>query len=284
MDTLDTNRNKKQLNVYLTEEELLHAINFENIDKLHDLGVGEQANLNFKMKLGGGNSCYPIMLAVTKGNLEMIKIMLKNPTCNPNVTDESSGVTPFWLSAYYGHLNVMKELNDFGVNKEICHSITGTNVLHLAIEKRYKEMVIGLIEQGFDLNVRKKGGVTALMIACRNKISEDLARSLINSGADVNLISESGRSALSEAVMSQNTGLVLKLLSRGAEMFYEEPELRDKSPFFQAVDQNQNWAIDLFCDHGADLSIKDSNGLTAILRATKRKITEISLYLALRVG
>ena len=65
------------------------------------------------------------------------------------------------------------------------------------------------------------------MIACRDKVSEDLARLLINNGADVNIISDSGRSALSEAVISQNTDLVLKLLSRGAEMFYEPLELRD---------------------------------------------------------
>ena len=111
-----------------------------------------------------------------------------------------------------------------------------------------------------------------------------MAKELINNGANVNLISDAGRSALTEAVLCQNTTLLLKLLSRGAEIFYEPINLRDKSPFFQAVDQNQNWAIVLFCDHGADLTVRDSMGLPPIIRATKRKMFDISLYLALRVG
>ena len=80
-----------------------------------------------------------------------------------------------------------------------------------------------------------------------------------------------------------NASLVIKLLRKGAPMFLEEKPLRDKSPFIQAIDMNANWAIDLFCDHGADLSVKDSRGLTPILRATKLNMAEVSLYLALRM-
>ena len=49
----------------------------------------------------------------------------------------------------------MNELRSSGVNTQVCHDITGTNVLHLAVEKRYKEMVIALIKNGFDLNQQK---------------------------------------------------------------------------------------------------------------------------------
>ena len=63
-----------------------------------------------------------------------------------------------------------------------------------------------------------------------------MAKELINHGANVNLISDLGRSALTEAVLTQNSGVLLKLLSKGAEIFYESMELRDKSPFYQAVD------------------------------------------------
>ena len=49
METIKKDRNQNQHNLHLTEEELLHAINYENIEKLKDLGVAEQMNLNFKL-------------------------------------------------------------------------------------------------------------------------------------------------------------------------------------------------------------------------------------------
>ena len=236
------------------------------------------------MKVSFSNTCYPIHLAVSKGNLEMVRLMLNNPTCDPDVIDEETGVTAYWLACYYGHLNIMRELNIYGVDIYTTHKATGTNVLHLAVEKRYRSILSHLIECSFDLDIRKTGGVTALMIACRNKESENLARDLINNNADVNLISEAGRAALTESIMSENHALVLKLLSRGAHMYFEPEQLRNQSPFFYAIDENQSWAIDLFCDHGADLTIKDTEGLSGILHATKNKVYDISLYLALRVG
>ena len=205
----------------MADEELFQAINFENIEKLKDLGAGEQVNLNFQMNVSLGNKCYPIHLAVSKSNLEMVRVMLKNPTCDPDVVDKDTGVTAYWLAAYYGHLNIMRELNIYGVDIYTTHKATGTNVLHLAVEKRYRAILSHLIECEFDLDIRKTGGVTALMIACRNKESESLARELINYNADVNLISEAGRSALTESIMSVNNALVLKLLSRGAHMYFE---------------------------------------------------------------
>lgn len=55
---------------------------------------------------------------------------------------------------------------------------------------------------------------------------------MIIKGVNVNSITEDGQSALSEAVLGHNFALVELLVRHDAKIFYEEKDLRDKSPFF----------------------------------------------------
>ena len=78
------------------------------------------------------------------------------------------------------------------VDVSVQHAVTGSNVLHLAVEKRYYTMVEVLLSQGFNPDVRKLGGLTALIIASQAKASHDMAISLIRAGADIYCISDEG--------------------------------------------------------------------------------------------
>ena len=46
------------------------------------------------------------MLACTTGNLELVKVLLSNPTVKINEPD-SSGINAVYVSTYYGHLDIL---------------------------------------------------------------------------------------------------------------------------------------------------------------------------------
>jgi ankyrin repeat protein len=58
---------------------------------------------------------------------------------------------------------------------------------------------------------------------------------------------------------------------------------KEMSPFFKAINQQSTWAIDMFCDQGADIQGQEIGGMNPIIYSAKRGFDEICLYLCLRV-
>jgi len=144
-----------------------------------------------------------------------------------------------------------------GINILCTHATSKSNALHIAVERKYPQVVHQLITSGFPLNDVKTGGLTALHIACSetDKESTQIAKMLIRYRADINVVNDDGISALSEAVLKKNHEVVEVLLKKGANIYFSDKELRDKSPFFQAINTQSIVAVEMFCDHGADLNV-----------------------------
>lgn len=64
----------------------------------------------------------------------------------------------------------MQLLAEAGINILNKHKETGSNALHVAIERKHPDIVRMLIESGFPLENTKKDGVTALITSCRYKM------------------------------------------------------------------------------------------------------------------
>jgi len=65
-------------------------------------------------------------------------------------------------------------------------------------------------------------------------------------------------------------------------MYYDQ-DIIDHSPFFKAI-RNQNIeAVELFCDHGADLSIKSQEGNAPLMYSAMQGFDRVCMYLSLRV-
>ena len=52
--------------------------------------------------MNGTTQVFPIICAATKGNIDMVRLLLKNKTLNLNVVNEQ-GVNAFWVACMYGH-------------------------------------------------------------------------------------------------------------------------------------------------------------------------------------
>lgn len=85
------------------------------------------------------------------------------------------------------------------------HQTTLSNALHVATDRKFSRIVEQLVNSGYPLNEKKAGGITALISSCIDPDPENLIpKLLLRGGADVNIITDMGSSALNEAVINDN--------------------------------------------------------------------------------
>ena len=105
------------------------------------------------------------MIAVTIGNIEIIKELLKNRSLNINVADPETGINSFWIACLYGHGSIMKMLAETPGCDILVTNKEGINVLHLAVYKNYVNIVKFLLKSGFPIGLKTKEGYSCLHLA-----------------------------------------------------------------------------------------------------------------------
>ncbi|HHT11112.1 MAG TPA: tetratricopeptide repeat protein [Candidatus Atribacteria bacterium] len=134
------------------------------------------------------------------------------------------------------------------------------------------EEVQEAVKNGADINCQDEElGWTPLMSAMLNESGQEIVTLLVGAGANVNVTSWSGINALMLAAESSESSLVKYLLDNGAKEYINDTESEyGFTPLIWAAknnDTNGGEVIQVLIDHGADVSIKDKNGFTAILYA-----------------
>ena len=120
------------------------------------------------------------------------------------------------------------------------------------------------------------------MIGASDPESFLACNAIAQANANINHVSDHGQCALSEAVKSDFSKLAEVLLKKGAKIFFEKESLRDISPFFKAITYNKVWAIEMFCDHGADVNTLTTKGQHPLNFAIDNYKDDICMYLSLR--
>jgi len=204
------------------EKEIYLSIKYGDPAKLNDLGGGEQVDLNFKIEIEKDLFYYPIMLAAAIGEADCLKIMLKNTQLQIDVVDAKTGTNAFWIASFYGRGECMGLLANSGINILNTHKETKSNALHVAIERKHYDVAIMLIQSKFPLENEKLDGLTPLIISSRDNDAFNVSETLIKKGAYINKVSETGQSALSQAVFNNNQLLSEHLVKHGGLMFNED--------------------------------------------------------------
>jgi hypothetical protein len=129
------------------------------------------------------------------------------------------------------------------------------------------------LKTGFHPDSRDRRGVTLLCLAARGR-HLSIAQQLLDAGAYIDLQSEDrGYSALMDATRAGAVDLVRYLLSKGAD-----PNLRSKdgqTALIVAVGRNDAETARLLLDYGADPSIPDKLGIDAAKYASLFKNPEV---------
>jgi ankyrin repeat protein len=122
-----------------------------------------------------------------------------------------------------------------------------------------------MLEKGADANHRNDAGATALMWAAG---SLEKARLLVEHGADVNAVSDDGRTPLAIASMEAGNAAVVKfLLEHGAKVNQRRAQGGEAQPLREAAAAADAEIMKLLIDHGADVKAAGGGALAAVLSA-----------------
>jgi ankyrin repeat protein len=209
----------------------------------------------------------PFYLALESGNGDMIRALL-NAGVNPNSANPG-GETALMTAARVGNLETVKLLLDRGASINTKESMRAQTALMWAVLEGHPEVVKLLIAHGAEVNSQTKveipdgtsgkpearsgdigahgpgmyrgravpspsGGMTALHLAVRDGRAE-LARILIDAGADLERPSGNGTRPLLVAIINNHIELGLYLLEKGADPNAAD-DFHKRTPLFAAVE------------------------------------------------
>lgn len=130
---------------------------------------------------------------------------------------------------------------------------------------------------GIDIEARSRNGDNALMIACY-KGNRPAVEALLGKGAEVN---RPGWAPLHYAAAAGDNEIVRMLLEKSAYIDAESPN--KTTPIMMAAREGHIYTVKLLLDEGADATLKNELGLTAIDLALSHGHKDIAEGLAYRL-
>lgn len=151
---------------------------------------------------------------------------------------------------------------------ELNTNYEGFSPLVIAIMKENYEIIYLLLERGVDVNIKTNTGKTALFEAVRNS-DVDLIEELISRGANVNEQDRSGETTLMLATQINKLNIIKLLVALGARL-----DLKDEYDDTAILIVNKFETLRLLLQLGANPNEKDQHGRTPLIKAVERKRTK----------
>ena len=184
----------------------------------------------------------------------------------------------FFQAVKVDHPELIKSLLDRGLDPNMVEPERGENGLILALRNGSMRVFNLLLNApDIDIELKARNGDTALMIAAftTNKAAVD---ALLAKGAEVN---RPGWTALHYAAAAGDNDIVARLLEKSAYIDAESPN--KTTPIMMAAWGGHIMTVKLLLDEGADATLKNEAGLTAIDFAIKSNHQDIADGLAYRL-
>lgn len=165
---------------------------------------------------------------------DVVKLLINNGA-DINIKT-NNGYTPLMLCLWNNYNNYINNINNINSIYETAKLLIDTNYINIcdifgntalifAVNKFMSNVIKLLLDNGADVNVQNKRGITALMYAVKysaNPLGENIVDMLIKYGADVNISDNNGWTPLKISMWYYNTTssnrTVQMLLSEGAEI------------------------------------------------------------------
>jgi len=193
--------------------------------------------------------------------------LLKNGT-DVNAIKDIMGMSPLMVAVEKGSIEIIDILLNNGSDINI-KGADGTTPLMIAAENGRRDVVEILINKGADINLRNANGVTSLMAAAKSG-DINIVKTIIEKGMDVNIQDKEGMTALMNAVRYGHAGAVQVLLAIGADLNMKNKDGQSALALIGIVKTNRNIILRALLDPGADVNEKDAdNGATALIYASR---------------
>ncbi len=212
--------------------------------EIAELLIRARANVNAANEYGAT----ALSVACASGNVAVIRLLL-DAHADPNAP-LLSGETPLMTAVDKGDVNTASLLLEHEADVNVKETKGGQTALMWAVANRSPELVKLLVDHGADVRAHSKGGFTSILFAAQQGDVES-GRTLLQAGADVDESSIRDRmTALMVAAASGHNAFSILLLETGAN-----PNLIDESGFtalhYAASDRNGADVVRALLDHGA---------------------------------
>jgi ankyrin repeat protein len=160
-----------------------------------------------------------LVLAVKEKSLKVFDYLLSSPEINVNKAN-SYGETPLMMASINGDLEMVKTLVEI---KKADINQSGWNPLIYACSKGRLDVAKYLVQHGADVNSTSPNGSTPLMMAAMSG-NEYVVKYLLDQGADLKIRNSLGFSAIDMAKQYDHPWIEEGLISRWQKL-YKEPYL-----------------------------------------------------------
>ena len=201
--------------------------------------------------------------ACTSGNIEIVKSLIETNAITKDEIDEKA--TLYWTSEG-GHIEIIKELLNFGANLNVPGEF-GETALHIAAKSGHEEIVKLLIHNGANIEAKCVHLFTPLFSAI-DYGQHEIALMLLKLGGNQNAKGLHDQNLLHFAAKSRFGHRIMKeLIEKGVEI-NAVTNNKNETPLFYATRYNDQESIAILLDYGADVNISNIGGWTALYNAT----------------
>lgn len=203
-------------------------------------------------------------VAAKQGNIGLLSRLASDCGLGYFVRNKSL-CTAASAAAEHGQVDVLRFLIDKGANINSPEA-DGCTLLHYAVKSI--DCVRLLVAHGANINAQNKDGHSALHRACELNASSEVIEYLLDNGADIELMSVSGKTPLYLSVENRNLLPIKTLISRGADI--ETRDVHGITPFMRSLYSPASFdeAVSrMLLDNGARLDININRSIASLEHA-----------------
>ncbi|XP_033746497.1 protein fem-1 homolog CG6966-like [Pecten maximus] len=231
---------------------------------------------------------YKVHNLVEKGDLKNLRKLLGGKTLEERqiiVNEKVKNNTALFHACFHGRLDIVRYLLE---NCKPDLEATGT---HIVEEDEHSEHIVppiwsaaisnqldiakALIENGANVHGCSDTKSTAVRAACYSN-NVDMVKYLVEHGADVNIPNKNGATCLMNAIECKE--LCEFIIQSGAKVNAQESGRDELTALHYAVNYQKLDTIKVLLQHGADVNLKTIDGISSVLLAALLNLTDITYF------